>query len=155
MPLTTGHGAAVIHRAPYAPDRKSERPMTHLEGFTGILQVDGYASYRKLVDRGDVRLAFCWSHVRRGFGVRRRRRALGHRRVPDRDLRSRHAVARPRRLMLSRQADDFARFCRRRRLQAEIAHDSNNAHDLLDIGRKLAARIVEIILKADADVTAE
>src|ERR1700722_8484764 len=30
MPLTTGHGAAVIHRAPYAPDRKSERPITHL-----------------------------------------------------------------------------------------------------------------------------
>jgi transposase len=32
-----------------------------------ILQVDGYAGYRKLVDRGDVRLAFCWSHVRRNF----------------------------------------------------------------------------------------
>src|ERR1700684_223437 len=51
----------------YAPDRKSERPMTHLEGFKGIVQVDGYAGYRKLADRGDVRLAFCWSHVRRGF----------------------------------------------------------------------------------------
>jgi transposase len=51
----------------YAPDRKSERPMTHREGFKGILQVDGYAGYRKLADRGDVRLAFCWSHVRRGF----------------------------------------------------------------------------------------
>jgi transposase len=51
----------------YAPDRKSERPITHLEGFKGILQVDGYAGYRKLADRGDVRLAFCWSHVRRGF----------------------------------------------------------------------------------------
>ena len=51
----------------YAPDRKSERPITHLQGFKGILQVDGYAGYRKLADRGDVRLAFCWSHVRRGF----------------------------------------------------------------------------------------
>jgi transposase len=51
----------------YAPDRKSERPITHLEGFKGILQVDGYAGYRKLADRGDVRVAFCWSHVRRGF----------------------------------------------------------------------------------------
>jgi len=28
---------------------------------------DGYAGYRKLADRGDVRLAFCWSHVRRNF----------------------------------------------------------------------------------------
>jgi hypothetical protein len=26
--------------------------MTHLEGFKGILQVDGYAGYRKLADRG-------------------------------------------------------------------------------------------------------
>jgi transposase len=51
----------------YAPDRKSERPITHLEGFRGILQVDGYAGYRKLANRNDVRLAFCWSHVRRGF----------------------------------------------------------------------------------------
>src|SRR5450755_2820917 len=51
----------------YAPDRKSERPMTHLEGFKGILQVDGYAGYRKLADRGEIHLAFCWSHVRRGF----------------------------------------------------------------------------------------
>jgi Transposase IS66 family len=32
-----------------------------------VLQVDGYAGYRKLADRGDVRLAFCWSHVRRNF----------------------------------------------------------------------------------------
>jgi transposase len=51
----------------YAPDRKAERPIAHLEGFKGILQVDGYAGYRKLAERGDVRLAFCWSHVRRGF----------------------------------------------------------------------------------------
>src|SRR3984957_5365940 len=51
----------------YASDRTSERQMSHLEGFTGILQVDGYAGYRKLARRNDVRLAFCWSHVRRGF----------------------------------------------------------------------------------------
>jgi transposase len=51
----------------YAPDRKAERPIAHLEGFKGILQVDGYAGYRKLAERGDVKLAFCWSHVRRNF----------------------------------------------------------------------------------------
>jgi transposase len=33
----------------------------------GILQVDGYAGYRKLADRGDIQLVFCWSYVRRGF----------------------------------------------------------------------------------------
>jgi hypothetical protein len=67
-PPTTGHGAAVIHWASFtsnAPYRKSERPITHLEGFKGILQVDGYAGYRKLADRGKIHLAFCWSHVRR------------------------------------------------------------------------------------------
>ena len=51
----------------YAPDRKAERPIAHLEGFKGTLQVDGYAGYRKLAERGDVELAFCWSHARRNF----------------------------------------------------------------------------------------
>jgi transposase len=51
----------------YAPDRKAERPIAHLDGFKGILQVDGYAGYRKLAERGDVRLAFCWAHMRRNF----------------------------------------------------------------------------------------
>jgi transposase len=51
----------------YAPDRKAERPITHLAGFKGILQVDGYGGYRVLAERGDVELAFCWSHVRRRF----------------------------------------------------------------------------------------
>lgn len=51
----------------YAPDRKAERPIAHLAGFTGILQVDGYAGYRTMAERGDVKLAFCWSHVRRRF----------------------------------------------------------------------------------------
>jgi transposase len=51
----------------YAPDRKAERPIAHLEGFKGILQVDGYAGYRKLAERGDVKLAFCWAHMRRNF----------------------------------------------------------------------------------------
>ena len=51
----------------YAPDRKAERLIAHLAGFKGILQVDGYAGYRKLAERGDVELAFCWAHMRRNF----------------------------------------------------------------------------------------
>ena len=51
----------------YAPDRKAERPSAHLQGFRGTLQVDGYAGYRALADSGQVQLAFCWAHVRRGF----------------------------------------------------------------------------------------
>jgi transposase len=51
----------------YAPDRKADRPIAHLAGFEGVLQVDGYAGYRVLAERGNVELAFCWSHVRRRF----------------------------------------------------------------------------------------
>jgi transposase len=51
----------------YAPDRKAERPIGHLAEFKGILQVDGYGGYRALAERGNVRLAFCWAHVRRRF----------------------------------------------------------------------------------------
>jgi len=51
----------------YAPDRKAERPLAHLAGFTGVLQVDGYAGYRVLAERHGVKLAFCWAHVRREF----------------------------------------------------------------------------------------
>lgn len=51
----------------YAPDRKAERAAAHLAGFTGVLQVDGYAGYRPLAEKGDIRLAFCWAHVRRRF----------------------------------------------------------------------------------------
>ena len=56
---------AVVYR--YAPDRKADRPLEHLDGFSGVLQVDGYAGYERLGRRGGVQLAFCWAHVRRGF----------------------------------------------------------------------------------------
>ena len=46
----------------YAPDRKAARPIAHLAGFRGILQVDGYAGYRMVAEKGEVRLAFCWAH---------------------------------------------------------------------------------------------
>ncbi|MCG7505438.1 IS66 family transposase [Mesorhizobium sp. IRAMC:0171] len=51
----------------YAPDRKAEQTVRHLQGFVGTLQVDGYAGYKVLADRNAVSLAFCWSHVRRKF----------------------------------------------------------------------------------------
>jgi transposase len=51
----------------YAPDRKAEQPLRHLQGFVGILQVDGYAGYKALAERNAVSLAFCWAHVRRKF----------------------------------------------------------------------------------------
>jgi transposase len=51
----------------YAPDRTASQPISHLAGFKGVLQVDGYAGYRALAQKGDVSLAFCWAHVRRRF----------------------------------------------------------------------------------------
>jgi hypothetical protein len=38
----------------YAPDRKAERLFSHLAGFKGVLQVDGYAAYPKLAGRCEV-----------------------------------------------------------------------------------------------------
>ena len=51
----------------YATDRKGARPIEHLAGFRGVLQVDGYGGYRPLAEKGEVKLAFCWAHVRRQF----------------------------------------------------------------------------------------
>jgi transposase len=52
----------------YAPDRKGEQPEAHLGDFAGILQVDGYGGYAALARRRQqIRLAFCWAHVRRKF----------------------------------------------------------------------------------------
>ncbi len=87
----------------YAPDRTAERPLCHLSGFVGVLQVDGYGGYKALADRGGIQLAFCWAHVRRRFyeltaraGRRRspRRRWSGSRACTGPKRRS--AAARPR-----------------------------------------------------------
>jgi transposase len=52
----------------YAGDRKAERPQEHLGAFDGILQVDGFSGYAALARRRQqIRLAFCWAHVRRRF----------------------------------------------------------------------------------------
>src|SRR5882762_7386606 len=63
----TGHGTDPIHPASPMSTRPTARPIAHLEGFKGILQVDGYAGYPKLAALGEVELAFCWSHMRRNF----------------------------------------------------------------------------------------
>jgi transposase len=62
-----GHPAAAYV---YSEDRKGEHPQTHLRGFRGLLQVDGYAGFGGLVNRRThdaPQLAFCWAHVRRKF----------------------------------------------------------------------------------------
>ena len=62
-----GHPAAAYM---YSEDRKGEHPALHLRRFRGLLQVDGYAGFGRLVaDNADnaPQLAFCWAHVRRKF----------------------------------------------------------------------------------------
>jgi transposase len=49
----------------YSPDRKGAHPQRDLEGFTGILQADGFAGYSKIYEGGRVIEAACWAHVRR------------------------------------------------------------------------------------------
>jgi transposase len=51
----------------YAADRSAAQVTDHLQGFTGVLQVDGYGAYRKFSETTGVALAFCWSHARRRF----------------------------------------------------------------------------------------
>jgi transposase len=61
-----GHPAAAYV---YSEDRKGEHPATHLKGYRGLLQVDGYAGFARLVRDADtaIQLAFCWAHTRRKF----------------------------------------------------------------------------------------
>jgi transposase len=55
----------------YAPGRGHIHANTLLGGYRGILQCDGYNAYKKFGGATStdppVTLAFCWSHVRRGF----------------------------------------------------------------------------------------
>ena len=46
----------------YSPDRKGERPRSHLATYRGILQADGYAGYAKLYKDGGIVEAACWAH---------------------------------------------------------------------------------------------
>jgi transposase len=50
----------------YSPDRKGERPQSHLRGFTGIMHADAYPGYDKVYGER-VTEAACWAHTRRKF----------------------------------------------------------------------------------------
>jgi transposase len=55
----------------YAPGRGAVHAIKLLAGYSGILQVDGYAAYGQLTkparEGGALMLAFCWAHFRRRF----------------------------------------------------------------------------------------
>lgn len=52
----------------YAPGRSGKYADVILQNCSGVLQVDGYAGYNKLLDPGSTAnlvLAYCWAHARR------------------------------------------------------------------------------------------
>lgn len=51
----------------YAPGRSGQYAETILNGFDGVLQVDGYAGYNRLLKLNDqtIQLVYCWAHARR------------------------------------------------------------------------------------------
>ena len=51
----------------YSPDRRGIHPQTHLAGFQGILQADGYSGFNYLYADGTVVEAACMAHARRKF----------------------------------------------------------------------------------------
>jgi hypothetical protein len=55
----------------YAPGRGAEHAIKLLADYRGIIQCDGYAAYKRLLDHrpnsGPAALAFCWAHWRRRF----------------------------------------------------------------------------------------
>jgi transposase len=60
---------AVVYR--YAEDRRGRHVKEHLNGFNGVLQVDGYTGYDSLANPnrpgGAITLAYCLAHARREF----------------------------------------------------------------------------------------
>lgn len=68
-PWGGGDPPAVVYC--YAPGRGSEHVQSHLKGFSGILQVDGYSAYKDLARNRPASeplfLSFCWTHLRRQF----------------------------------------------------------------------------------------
>ncbi|MBY5624886.1 IS66 family transposase [Rhizobium leguminosarum] len=66
---TWGGGAPPGVAFTYAPGRGGIHAERILQGFSGILQVDGYAGYNRLIapERvgSHIRLAYCWAHARR------------------------------------------------------------------------------------------
>lgn len=51
----------------YTPGRDAKAASAFLEGFSGLLQVDGYTGYNLVAERADIVRAGCWAHVRRKF----------------------------------------------------------------------------------------
>ncbi len=88
----------------FEDSRSGDCVARHLAGFTGILQVDGYAAYTQLAkakagSNEVMALAGCWAHLRRRFyelhstAVRKLRRRRSRRWPSSGRLKRRSAAA--------------------------------------------------------------
>lgn len=68
-PFGGGDPPMVVYR--FEDSRAGDCVARHLTGYTGIVQVDGYTAYNRLIEPsrpgGPASLAACWAHVRRKF----------------------------------------------------------------------------------------
>jgi transposase len=85
--LRGGPGEAPIVLYTYDPSRSGEVPKRLLEGFSGVLQTDGYEGYTAACAKYQLVHAGCWAHARRKFdeavkaqstGSRGKRKAQGN-----------------------------------------------------------------------------
>ena len=53
----------------YSPTRSGQVPIDLLNGYSGLLQTDGYAGYHGVTDDNEINLIGCWAHARRKFDV--------------------------------------------------------------------------------------
>jgi len=65
--LSAAENPKVVYQ--YSPTRSSQTAQDFLEGFTGYLQSDAYAGYKRVAEesKGNIVSVFCWAHARRKF----------------------------------------------------------------------------------------
>jgi transposase len=60
-----GDRGDVVYR--FNTSRGKKGPTTFLDGFKGVLQVDGYPGYNEILSREGITYQGCWAHARRKF----------------------------------------------------------------------------------------
>ena len=131
----------------YSPDRKGERPLAHLQDFTGVLQADGYAGFNGIYERGGVVEAACWARAAQVLRHSPRQR-LAHRgrgADPDRRaLRDRSRLSGPTAGPAQGGAPSAGRAVTRRRPRMAADH-ANHGVEEIRTGRRdpLCARAMD------------
>jgi transposase len=102
----------------YDPSRSAEVPKRLLQGFTGILQTDGYAGYDALGREPGIVHAGCWAHARRKFVEALKGHGGSD---PKRQSHARHALSLIQKLYLAERRVQAAAPEGRTRLRDELS----------------------------------